>query len=116
MTNDDDLKVAAIEQHLALLSDADFASLIARTRAPVITDAKDMQTVDNLGDPELRKLLHRLLGQAEPEPVSGPNIVAREGRTTGAPGISPEQYARDFVQRISGRIPMYGADLPEQDS
>ncbi len=112
---DDDLEVVRIEQHLALLSDGEFASLIARTRAPVITDAKDMQTVDNLGDPELRKLLHRLLGQDEPEPARSA-VVPREGRSTGAPRVTPEQHARDFVARVAGRIPAYGNELPEQDS
>jgi hypothetical protein len=112
---DDDLEVVRIEQHLALLSDGEFASLIARTRAPVITDAKDMQTVNNLGDPELRKLLHRLLGQDEPEPVNSA-VVAREGRSTGTPRITDEQYARDFVARVTGRIPAHGAELPEKES
>jgi len=62
-----------------------------------------------------RKVLRAMLGHPEPEPATG-NVVAQEGRTTGAPGISPDQYRLDFLDRITGRTPMYGSELPEKDS
>jgi hypothetical protein len=112
---DDELEVVRIEQHLALLSDAEFASLIARTRAPVLADDKDIETVETLGDPELRKMLRRLLGQPDAEPTRSA-VVPREGRSTGAPRVTDEQRAKDFVARVAGRIPAYGAELPEKES
>ena len=63
----------------------------------------------------LRALLRAMLGHPEPEPATG-NVVPQEGRTTGVPGISDEQYARDFVARVAGRIPAFGAELPEKES
>ncbi len=62
----------------------------------------------------LRALLRAMLGHPEPEPAQG-NIVAQEGRTTGTPAISPDQYARDFVNRVAGRIPAHSPELPEPD-
>ncbi len=115
MADDDGLEPLRIEQHIALMSDAEFAALIARTRAPVLATEKDVQTVDTLGDPELRKMLRQLLGQTEPEPEHG-NHVPREGGNPKPPPISDDQRARDFVARVSGRIPAYGAELPEKDS
>ncbi len=75
--------------------------------------------MDGFTDAELesaRKVLRAMLGHPEPESVPGPNIVPQEGRTTGAPGISPDQYARDFVNRVAGRIPAHSPELPEKDS
>ena len=118
MTDPDPLEQARIEQHLALLSEAEFADLVTRTRAPVTNHDRTshQREVSSTGDPETLKLLRRILGEAEPEPVSGPNIVPNEGRTTGRPGISDEQYARDFANRVAGRIPAYSPELPEKDS
>jgi hypothetical protein len=65
---------------------------------------------------EVRKVLRAMLGEVEPEPVTGPNIVPNEGRSTGTPRITDEQYARDFVARVTGRIPAHGAALPEKES
>jgi hypothetical protein len=63
-----------------------------------------------------RKVLRRMLGHPDPEPENTGNIVPNEGRSSGAPRITDEQYARDFVARVTGRIPAHGAELPEQDS
>jgi hypothetical protein len=74
--------------------------------------------MDGFTDAELdsaRKVLRAMLGHPEPEPEQG-NVVPQEGRTTGAPAISPDQYARDFVNRVAGRIPAHSPDLPEKDS
>lgn len=65
---------------------------------------------------EVRKVLRAMLGHPDPEPENTGNAVPNEGRSTGAPRISPDQYSRDFVARVSGRIPAHGAELPEQDS
>ena len=65
---------------------------------------------------EVRKVLRRMLGHPDPEPENTGNIVPNEGRSSGAPRITDEQYARDFVARVTGRIPAHGAELPEQDS
>ncbi len=62
-----------------------------------------------------RKVLRAMLGQPDPEPENSA-VVPNEGRSTGAPRITDEQYARDFVARVAGRIPAYGAELPEQDT
>jgi hypothetical protein len=74
--------------------------------------------VDDMSDADLeaaRKVLRRLLGHPEPESVPGPNIVPQEGRTTGTPGISDEQYRLDFLRRLNGTIPAYAEQLPEPD-
>lgn len=69
---------------------------------------------------EVRKVLRAMLGSPDPEPESESektgNIVPTEGRSSGAPRITDDQYAKDFVARVSGRIPAHGAELPEQDS
>jgi hypothetical protein len=67
------------------------------------------------GDAELREVIRKLLGIPDPEPDNTGNVVPNEGRTTGAPGISPDQYARDFVNRVAGRIPAHSPELPEQE-
>jgi hypothetical protein len=64
---------------------------------------------------EVRKVLRAMLGQPDPEPENSA-VVPNEGHSTGAPRITDEQYARDFVARVAGRIPAFGAELPEQDS
>lgn len=115
MADDDGLEPLRIEQHLALMSDAEFAALIARTRAPVLATEKDVQTVDTLGDPELRKMLRQLLGKAEPEPKRG-NHVPAEGGNPKPPPISPEQYNRDFLRRVTGAEPAtHGFRLPDPE-
>jgi hypothetical protein len=114
MTDPDPIEQARVEQHIALLSEAEFADLVTRTRAPVTATEKDLQTVDNLADSELRTMLRRLLGQPDPEPKRNqPN--PREGRTTGAPGISPDQYRRDFLRRLTGTQAAYAEQLPEDN-
>ena len=67
---------------------------------------------------EVRKVLRAMLGHPdpEPEPEKTGNVVPTEGRSTGAPRISDDQLAKDFVARVTGRIPAHGAELPEQDS
>ena len=117
MTDPDPLEQARIEQHLALLSEAEFADLVTRTRAPATDHDRTSRRreVSTPGDPETLKLLRRILGEAEPEPVSGPNIVPNEGRTTGKPGITPEQYTADFIKRVTGAIPAAAEQLPEQE-
>ena len=69
---------------------------------------------DNDDLDRLRGLLRRMLGHDEPEPEHG-NVVAAEGRTTGTPAISPDQRARDFVNRVAGRIPAHAEHLPEDN-
>ena len=81
-----------------------------------VTDGGLMDTEDDALMEEVRKVLRAMLGQPDPEPVNTGNVVKTEGRSTGAPRISDEQYARDFVARVTGRIPTFGAELPEQDS
>lgn len=75
-----------------------------------------MDIEDDIVTEEVRKVLRRMLGHPDPEPENTGNAVPNEGRSTGAPRISPDQYSRDFVARVSGRIPAHGAELPEQDS
>jgi hypothetical protein len=73
--------------------------------------------MDGFTDAELesaRKVLRAMLGHPDPEPEQG-NVVPQEGRTTGTPAISPDQYARDFVNRVAGRIPAHSPELPEKD-
>jgi hypothetical protein len=62
---------------------------------------------------EVRKVLRAMLGQPDPEPVTGPPIVPSEGRSTGAPRILPDQYSRDFLRRINGTTPTFADRLPE---
>jgi hypothetical protein len=61
-----------------------------------------------------RKVLRAMLGHPETEPEQG-NVVPQEGRTTGTPAISPDQYARDFIRRINGTVPAYAEQLPEPE-
>ncbi len=61
-----------------------------------------------------RKVLRAMLGHPEPEPQQG-NIVPSEGGNPASPGISDEQYARDFIRRLNGTIPAYAEQLPEPD-
>ncbi len=118
MTDPDPLEQARIEQHLALLSEAEFADLVTRTRAPVTDHGRTsrQREVSSSGDPEMRKVLRQILGQAEPEPVSGPNVVPNEGRTAGKPGITPGQHAADFIKRVTGAIPAGAEQLPERNN
>ena len=66
---------------------------------------------------EVRKVLRRMLGHPDAEPESESektgNIVPNEGRSSGAPRITDDQYAKDFVARIAGRIPAHSEQLPE---
>ena len=70
---------------------------------------------DNLE--QVRAVLRQLLGQVEPapepEPAAGANVVPSEGRSSGKPRISPDQYSRDFLRRINGTIPTLADRLPE---
>jgi hypothetical protein len=61
-----------------------------------------------------RKVLRAMLGHPDPEPENSA-VVPNEGRSTGTPRITPEQYARDFVARVTGRTPAHSEQLPEQD-
>lgn len=65
-------------------------------------------------DPELRKMLRRILGKPEPEPATG-LVVANEGSNPAPPGISARQYALDFLSRLNGVIPAYAEVLPEPE-
>lgn len=65
---------------------------------------------------EVRKVLRAMLGHPDPEPEKTGNIVPTEGRNSGTPRITDDQYAKDFVARVSGRIPAHGAELPEKES
>ena len=65
---------------------------------------------------EVRKVLRALLGSPDPEPENTGNIVPNEGRSSGKPKITDGQVARDFVARVTGRIPAHGAELPEKES
>jgi hypothetical protein len=60
----------------------------------------------------LRALLRAMLGHPEPEPQQG-NIVPSEGGNPAPPGISAEQYARDFIRRLNGTTAAYAEQLPE---
>ncbi len=63
----------------------------------------------------LRALLRAMLGHPEPEPQQTGNVVPQEGRSAGRPGISAEQYARDFIRRLNGTTAAYAEQLPEKD-
>jgi hypothetical protein len=76
--------------------------------------------VDDMSAADLeaaRKVLRRLLGHPEPEPEPEQTgcVVPREGSNPAPPGISDEQYARDFIRRLNGTIPAYAEQLPEKD-
>ncbi len=61
---------------------------------------------------EVRKVLRQLLGEVEPEPENSA-VVPNEGRSTGAPRITDDQRARDFLRRINGTTPTFADRLPE---
>jgi hypothetical protein len=63
----------------------------------------------------LRALLRAMLGHAEPEPEQTGNVVPQEGRSAGRPGISADQYAADFIKRLTGEIPAFAQQLPEPE-
>ncbi len=74
--------------------------------------------MDGFTDVELesaRKVLRAMLGHPEPEPENTGNVVPAEGKDPGTPGISDDQYARDFVNRVAGRIPAHSPELPEKE-
>ena len=81
-----------------------------------VTDGGLMDIEDDALMEEVRKVLRAMLGHPDPEPENTGNFVPTEGRSSGAPRITDDQRARDFVARVSGRIPAHGAELPEQDS
>ena len=62
---------------------------------------------------EVRKVLRAMLGSPDPEPENTGNIVPNEGRSTGAPRITDDQRARDFLRRINGTTPTVADRLPE---
>jgi hypothetical protein len=101
--------------YVSALTDSEFEELVAEARGPQAPSWKERKDMAATPDPEMRKMLRHILGQAEPEPVSGPNIVPNEGRTTGKPGITPEQYTADFIKRVTGAIPAAAEQLPEQE-
>jgi hypothetical protein len=68
------------------------------------------------GDIErLRALLRAMLGHPETETERTGNVVPREGGNPASPGISPDQYAADFIKRLTGEIPAFAQQLPEKD-
>lgn len=68
---------------------------------------------DDDGLEAVRKVLRQLLGKPDPEPVTGPNVVPNEGRSSGQPRIDADQFSRDFLRRINGTTPAYAEQLPE---
>ncbi len=73
--------------------------------------------MDGFTDAELesaRKVLRAMLGHPEPEPKQG-NIVPNEGGNPAPPGISPEEYARDFIRRVTGEVAAYAEQLPDPE-
>jgi hypothetical protein len=76
--------------------------------------------MDGFTDAELesaRKVLRAMLGHPDPdpEPEKTGNHVPAEGRNPTPPGISPEQYARDFIRRVTGEVAAYAEQLPEPE-
>jgi hypothetical protein len=74
--------------------------------------------MDGFTDAELesaRKVLRAMLGHPDPEPEKTGNIVSREGRNPTPPGISPEEYARDFIRRVTGEVAAYAEQLPDPE-
>ena len=74
--------------------------------------------MDGFTDAELesaRKVLRAMLGHPVPEPATGLRIPA-EGRNPTPPGITDEQYARDFIRRVTGEVAAHAEVLPEPET
>ena len=72
--------------------------------------------VDQFQEYALRVLARQISGRDEEPPTQTGNVVPQEGRQIpNPPGISPRQYAVDFLQRVTGQIPAAAEQLPEQD-
>ncbi len=106
MTDLDPIEQARMEQHIALLTEAQFTDLVLRTRPPAIGGP----------DAEMRALVANLLGRneetapVEPPQPQGSTVPRGEGRHPGAPQITAEQRAVDWLRRLTD--PTY-ANEPE---